>query len=265
MIVSRGELVEIGDGFRIPDILAESGARLVEVGTTNRTYLRDFERAWSERTRAVLRVHSSNYRIVGFTAQPALEELVRLGQSAAPGHRRSRQRRSGRPALLPTSPARESLRLGVDIVTFSGDKLLGGPQAGVVLGTREAIARLRGHPLARAVASTSSTWRRSTRCCASTSTRWGGRARADAGAARPVERRIRERAARLCAADRRRRARRLGRPRRRGSAAGRRAGERRRRSRRGSTATPVSSPPGCAAARRRWSATFTASGCCSTC
>ena len=153
VIVSRGELVEIGDGFRIPDILAESGARLVEVGTTNRTYLRDVERAWSERTRAVLRVHASNYRIVGFTAQPAIEELVRFAHER--GALVIDDLGSGALADLPLfadePSARESLRLGVDVVTFSGDKLLGGPQAGLALGTTETIARLRVHPLARAV------------------------------------------------------------------------------------------------------------------
>ncbi len=153
VIVSRGELVEIGDGFRIPDILAESGARLVEVGTTNRTYLRDVESAWTERTRGVLRVHTSNYRIVGFTAQPALDEIVSfahardalviddLGSGAL----------ADLPLLADEPAARESLRLGVDLVTFSGDKLLGGPQAGIVLGTAAAVERLRSHPLARAV------------------------------------------------------------------------------------------------------------------
>ena len=153
VIVSRGELVEIGDGFRIPDILAESGARLVEVGTTNRTYLRDVEHAWSERTRAVLRVHTSNYRIVGFTAQPGLDELV--GFAHERGALVIDDLGSGALAdleLLAEEPAaRDSLRLGVDLVTFSGDKLLGGPQAGIVLGTHEAVGRLRTHPLARAV------------------------------------------------------------------------------------------------------------------
>jgi len=153
VIVSRGELVEIGDGFRIPDILAESGARLVEVGTTNRTYLRDVERAWSERTRAVLRVHTSNYRIVGFTAQPALDELV--GFAHERGALVIDDLGSGALAdleLLAEEPAaRDSLSLGVDLVTFSGDKLLGGPQAGIVLGRGEAVGRLRSHPLARAV------------------------------------------------------------------------------------------------------------------
>ena len=153
VIVSRGELVEIGDGFRIPDILAESGARLVEVGTTNRTYLRDVEAAWTPDTRAVLRVHSSNYRIVGFTAQPGIDELVRCAHER--GALVIDDLGSGALADLPLfsdePSARESLRLGVDVVTFSGDKLLGGPQAGVVLGTAAAIACLRRHPLARAV------------------------------------------------------------------------------------------------------------------
>jgi L-seryl-tRNA(Ser) seleniumtransferase len=153
VIVSRGELVEIGEGFRIPDILAESGARLIEVGTTNRTYLRDVERAWTEHTRAVLRVHTSNYRIVGFTAQPSIEELV--GFAHERGALVIDDLGSGALAELPLlaeePSARESLRLGVDLVTFSGDKLLGGPQAGLILGSTEAIGRLRGHPLARAV------------------------------------------------------------------------------------------------------------------
>ena len=153
VIVSRGELVEIGDGFRIPDILAESGARLIEVGATNRTYLRDVERAWSERTRAVLRVHTSNYRIVGFTAQPAIGELVSFAHER--GALVIDDLGSGALADLPLfadePSARESLRLGVDLVTFSGDKLLGGPQAGLALGSSEVVARLRTHPLARAV------------------------------------------------------------------------------------------------------------------
>ena len=153
VIVSRGELVEIGDGFRIPDILAESGARLVEVGTTNRTYLRDVEAAWTQATRAVLRVHSSNYRIVGFTAQPGIDELVRCAHER--GALVIDDLGSGALADLPLfadePSARDSLRLGVDVVTFSGDKLLGGPQAGVAVGTAAVIARLRSHPLARAV------------------------------------------------------------------------------------------------------------------
>ena len=153
VIVSRGQLVEIGDGFRIPDILAESGARLVEVGTTNRTYLRDVERAWTPETRAVLRVHTSNYRIVGFTAEPALDELVPFAHER--GALVIDDLGSGALADLvlfaDEPPVSESLARGVDLVTFSGDKLLGGPQAGIIVGAAEAIGRLRTHPLARAV------------------------------------------------------------------------------------------------------------------
>lgn len=153
VLVSRGQLVEIGDGFRIPDILRESGAELVEVGTTNRTYLRDFERAWSERTRAVLRVHTSNYRIVGFTAEPTLEELATLA------HERGAVLVDdlGSGALLDLDlfaeepvPS-ESIAAGCDIVTFSGDKLLGGPQAGIAVGQAASIDAMRRHPLARAL------------------------------------------------------------------------------------------------------------------
>jgi L-seryl-tRNA(Ser) seleniumtransferase len=153
VLVSRGQLVEIGDGFRIPDILAESGARLVEVGTTNRTHLRDFESAWSDQTRAVLRVHTSNYRIVGFTSEPSVAELVGLA------HERGAvvidDLGSGALAPLPLfadePSARDSLDAGVDAVTFSGDKLLGGPQAGLVVGSAEVVGAMRRHPLARAV------------------------------------------------------------------------------------------------------------------
>ena len=153
VIVSRGQLVEIGDGFRIPDILAESGADLVEVGTTNRTYLRDVERAWTERTRAVLRVHTSNYRIVGFTAEPAIDELTAFAHER--GALVIDDLGSGALAdleLFADEPsARDSLRHGVDVVTFSGDKLLGGPQAGIALGSSESIGRMRSHPMARAM------------------------------------------------------------------------------------------------------------------
>ncbi len=153
VLVARGQLVEIGDGFRIPDILRESGARLVEVGTTNRTYLRDFERAWGKKSKAVLRVHTSNYRIVGFTAEPTLAELAAfaaerkgvlvddLGSGALADLE-----------LFAEEPsARESVAVGADVVTFSGDKLLGGPQAGIAVGKARAIEAMRRHPLARAV------------------------------------------------------------------------------------------------------------------
>ncbi|MFA4966343.1 MAG: L-seryl-tRNA(Sec) selenium transferase [Thermoleophilia bacterium] len=153
VLVARGQLVEIGDGFRIPDILRESGAELVEVGTTNRTYLRDFELAWSERTRAVLRVHTSNYRIVGFTAEPTLQELAGLAHER--GAVLVDDLGSGAVAgleLFVEEPAlKQSVAAGCDIITFSGDKLLGGPQAGIAVGRAPAIETMRRHPLARAL------------------------------------------------------------------------------------------------------------------
>ena len=150
VVVSRGELIEIGDGFRIPDVLARSGARLREVGTTNRTRAADYERAVGPETAALLRVHQSNFRVVGFTEQPAVAELAAVA------------RRHGVPlvddlgsgvlvALEGEPSARESLAAGADLVCFSGDKLLGGPQAGVVVGRAELVERLRRHPLQRAV------------------------------------------------------------------------------------------------------------------
>ena len=155
VIVSRGELVEIGGSFRIPDVMAKSGAELREVGTTNRTRIADYEQAVNERTKLLLRVHRSNFEITGFTEQPSLEELSALG------------RKSGIPLMEdlgsgdifdlrevgihsePTIAA--SLRAGVDVVTFSGDKLLGGPQAGLIMGSRELVAKVRGNPLFRAL------------------------------------------------------------------------------------------------------------------
>jgi L-seryl-tRNA(Ser) seleniumtransferase len=155
VIVSRGQLVEIGGGFRIPDVLSESGARLVEVGTTNRTYLRDYEAAAGPATRILLSVHRSNFRLSGFVHEASLEELVVLG----------RQRGLwvvedlGSGALLVTEPfglgheptVIERVRAGADVVCFSGDKLLGGPQAGILVGRAEAIARVKRHPLMRAL------------------------------------------------------------------------------------------------------------------
>ncbi|HUE55631.1 MAG TPA: L-seryl-tRNA(Sec) selenium transferase [Candidatus Udaeobacter sp.] len=154
VIVSRGELIEIGDGFRIPEIMEQSGAKLREVGTTNRTRLADYENAVNENTRALLRVHPSNFKVTGFTDKPSLEELVALG------------RRTGLPLVedlgsgcvvdlsehgIAEPTVRQSVEAGVGIVTFSGDKLLGGPQAGIIAGNKDLVARVRRHPLFRAL------------------------------------------------------------------------------------------------------------------
>jgi len=150
VIVSRGELIEIGDGFRIPEVLARSGARLVEVGTTNRTRVADYERAAGPETAVVLRVHQSNFRVVGFSERPRLAELA----EAAHRHRLVLVDDLGSGALQAVgdepTPA-ESLRAGADLVCFSGDKLLGGPQAGIVVGRADLVERLRRHPLQRAL------------------------------------------------------------------------------------------------------------------
>jgi len=155
VIVSRGQAVEIGGGFRIPDVMRQSGAKLVEVGTTNCTYIHDYEQAIGPRTGALLRVHSSNFRIEGFTHFVGLEELVSLGKKydipvlddlgsgclidvTAFG-------------LLAEPTAQESIARGVGLAFFSGDKLLGGPQSGIIVGKKTLVDRLRKHPLARAV------------------------------------------------------------------------------------------------------------------
>jgi L-seryl-tRNA(Ser) seleniumtransferase len=150
VVVSRGELIEIGDGFRIPDVLARSGARLVEVGTTNRTRASDYEAAIGPETALLLRVHQSNFRVVGFSERPQLAEIAELSRR----HEIPLVDDLGSGSLFrigdePT-PA-ESLRVGSDLVCFSGDKLLGGPQAGVVVGRADLVERLRRHPLQRAL------------------------------------------------------------------------------------------------------------------
>ena len=155
VIVSRGELVEIGGSFRIPDVMARSGAVLREVGTTNRTRLSDYARAIGKRTRALLRVHRSNFQIVGFTEQPRLEELVKLARK----HKLPLVEDLGSGALVEPRALGiagepsvwDSLRAGVDVVTYSGDKLLGGPQAGLLSGRKDVAARLRANPLFRAL------------------------------------------------------------------------------------------------------------------
>jgi L-seryl-tRNA(Ser) seleniumtransferase len=155
VVVSRGELIEIGDGFRIPDVLARSGARLVEVGTTNRTRADDYERAIGPETAVVLRVHQSNFRVVGFEERPALREVARV--AARHGLPLVHDLGSGRlnasnSLLLADEPsARDSLAGGADLVCFSGDKLLGGPQAGIVAARADLVERLRRHPLQRAL------------------------------------------------------------------------------------------------------------------
>lgn len=155
VIVSRGELVEIGGSFRIPDVMTKSSAVLREVGTTNRTRIADYERAITERTKLLLRVHRSNFQIVGFTEQPSREELAALGrkhnipvmEDLGSGELFDLRQVGvyGEPMIV------DSLRAGIDIVTYSGDKLLGGPQAGLISGTPEVVTKIRANPLFRAL------------------------------------------------------------------------------------------------------------------
>jgi L-seryl-tRNA(Ser) seleniumtransferase len=154
-IVSRGQLVEIGGGFRIPDVMLQSGVQLVEVGTTNRTYAKDFEHAINPNTALLMRVHSSNFRLVGFTSEASIAELVDVGKL----HGIDVLDDIGSGALLDTAAygmlhepmPQESIAAGAGVVCFSGDKLLGGPQAGLLVGKRAIIAQLKRHPLARAM------------------------------------------------------------------------------------------------------------------
>lgn len=154
-LVSRGELVEIGGDFRVPDVMAQSGTRMIEVGTTNRTRLSDYENAMGETTRLLMRVHASNYRIIGFTKAPTTQELADLA------HRQelALYEDAGSGALIDLSSfgidgepvIRNSIEAGADVVSFSGDKLLGGPQAGLLVGRSKIIERMRSHPLYRAL------------------------------------------------------------------------------------------------------------------
>ena len=154
VLVSRGELIEIGGEFRLPEIMAASGARLVEVGTTNRTRLQDFRRALSPRTGLILRVHPSNFRVVGFAESPPAASLAELARTVGVPLLHDigsglLDRYRGVPVEEPA--AREALRAGADLVCFSGDKLLGGPQSGILLGRTDLVRRLRRHPMARAL------------------------------------------------------------------------------------------------------------------
>jgi L-seryl-tRNA(Ser) seleniumtransferase len=154
-VISRGQLVEIGGGFRVPDVMRQSGTKLVEIGTTNRVHLIDYENALNQSTGMVLHVHSSNFKITGFTAEPSLGEIVRVSHNA--GVPVVDDLGSG--AMLDTSPfgltheptVQESLSAGVDVVCFSGDKLFGGPQAGIIVGKQEFLTKIKKHPLARAI------------------------------------------------------------------------------------------------------------------
>ncbi|MFO7631449.1 MAG: L-seryl-tRNA(Sec) selenium transferase [Caldilinea sp.] len=155
VLISRSQLVEIGGGFRIPDVLRQSGARLVEVGTTNRTHLRDFILAVTAGSAAIMRVHSSNFKQVGFVTMPALAELTAMAHER--GLLLIDDLGSGtlldtaRYGLAPEPTVQQSVAAGADLITFSGDKLLGGPQAGIVVGRSELVDRLRRHPMARAL------------------------------------------------------------------------------------------------------------------
>jgi len=155
VIVSRGQAVEIGGGFRIPDVMRQGGAKLVEVGTTNRTYPRDFEQAITPRAAALMRVHSSNFKLVGFTSEVALEELVAIAKK----HNLLVLDDLGSGCFLDTTVyglapepmVQQSVKAGASLTFFSGDKLVGGPQAGIIVGQKDLVEKLKRHPLARAL------------------------------------------------------------------------------------------------------------------
>ncbi|HLB49462.1 MAG TPA: L-seryl-tRNA(Sec) selenium transferase [Anaerolineales bacterium] len=155
VVVSRGQLVEIGGGFRVPDVMKQSGAKLAEVGTTNRTHVHDLVEAITPKTAGLLRAHHSNFKIIGFTTEPTLEEMVAVARE----HNLPVIDDLGSGALLDTAPyglthepmVQESVKAGASLVVFSGDKLLGGPQAGIIVGQRALVEKLKKHPLARAV------------------------------------------------------------------------------------------------------------------
>jgi L-seryl-tRNA(Ser) seleniumtransferase len=155
VIVSRGELIEIGGSFRIPDVMAKSGAILREVGTTNRTRIADYERAITDRTKLILRVHPSNYRIIGFTERPSVQDIVQLSRKT--GIPSFEDLGSG--CLIDLAPlgvkdepvVAESLKSGISVVSFSGDKMLGGPQAGIIAGSKTIVDQVRANPLMRAL------------------------------------------------------------------------------------------------------------------
>src|SRR6185295_9826032 len=156
-IVSRGELVEIGGDFRVPDVMASSGTRMVEVGTTNRTHLQDYQRAINPNTRLIMRVHPSNYRIVGFASSPERADLVAIANEArlplyedAGSGQLADLRKYG---VVDEPVVREIVASGIDVVSFSGDKLLGSAQAGLIVGKLPIVSRLRKHPLYRALRS----------------------------------------------------------------------------------------------------------------
>ncbi len=155
VVISRSQLVEIGGGFRIPDVMRQSGAKLVEVGTTNRVHIADYEEALRNGAALLMRAHSSNFKLIGFTSQPELEELVSIAHQFGVPFLDD----LGSGALLDTSAygmtrepmPQDSIKAGADLVCFSGDKLLGGPQAGIIIGKADLIARVKRHPLARAI------------------------------------------------------------------------------------------------------------------